>query len=63
MTEFYITEDLSKTEIECEKRFAPERARYDYLFKMKLLNGFIGKKFKRIPKLTWAFYITRVRFS
>ena len=41
MTEFYITEDFPKSEIEFSKRFAAETACYDYLFRTKWPNGFI----------------------
>ena len=41
MTTFYITEDFPKSEIEFAKRFATERACYEYLFHTKWPNGFI----------------------
>ena len=44
MTEFYITEDFPKSEIEFSKRFASETACYEYLFRTKWPNGFICPK-------------------
>ena len=44
MTEFYITEDFPKSQIEFEKRFATEKACCDYLFKMKWPQGFVCPK-------------------
>ena len=41
MTAFYITEDFPKSEIEFDKRFATERACYDYLSKVKWPDGFV----------------------
>jgi len=41
MTAFCITEDFPKSEIEFDKRFATERACYDYLSKVKWPDGFI----------------------
>jgi len=35
MTDFYIAEDFPQSQIEFEKRFATEKACFDYLFKMK----------------------------
>jgi transposase-like protein len=44
MTDFYITEDFPKSQIEFEKRFASEKACYEYLFKMKWPQGFVCPK-------------------
>lgn len=44
MTEFTITEDFLKNEIEFDKRFLKPTACFDYLFKQKWPNGFICKK-------------------
>jgi len=41
MTAFYITEDFPKSEIEFDKRFATERACYEYLSKVKWPDGFV----------------------
>jgi len=41
MTTFYIIEDFPKSEIEFDKRFATERACYDYLSKVKWPGGFV----------------------
>jgi len=41
MTALYIIEDFPKSEIEFDKRFATERACYDYLFKIKWSDGFV----------------------
>ena len=35
MTEFTITEDFPKNQVEFEKRFSNPRACYEYLFKLK----------------------------
>ena len=44
MTEFYITGNFPKSQIEFEKRFATEKACFDYLFKMKWPEGFVCPK-------------------
>ena len=44
MTDFYITEDFPENQIEFEKRFASEKACYQYLFKMKWPEGFVCPK-------------------
>lgn len=44
MTDFTITEDYPKNEIEFDQRFLDTKACYDYLFKQKWPNGFICKK-------------------
>ena len=44
MTNFTITEDFPKNEIEFDQRFSNPKACYDYLFKQKWPNGFICKK-------------------
>ena len=44
MTDFTITEDFPKNEIEFDQRFSNPKACYDYLFKQKWPNGFICKK-------------------
>ena len=44
MTNFTITEDFPKNEIEFDQRFSNPKACYDYLFKQKWSNGFICKK-------------------
>jgi transposase-like protein len=44
MTEFYITEDFPKNEVEFGKRFATESACFEYLFKIKWPDGFICSK-------------------
>ena len=44
MTEFYLKEDFPKSQIEFEKRFATEKACFDYLFKMKWPEGFVCPK-------------------
>ena len=41
MKTFYMTEDFPKSEIEFNKRFATERACYEYLSKIKWPDGFI----------------------
>jgi len=41
MTAFYITEDFPQSEIEFDKRFATERACYEYLSKAKWPGGFV----------------------
>jgi hypothetical protein len=41
MTDFTITEDFPKSEIEFDQRFLDPKACYDYLFKQKWLNGFV----------------------
>jgi hypothetical protein len=43
MTDFAITEDFPKNEIEFDARFSNPRGRYEYLFKQKWPNGFICK--------------------
>lgn len=40
MTEFTITEDFPKNQVEFEKRFSNPRACYEYLFKLKWPDGF-----------------------
>jgi hypothetical protein len=40
MTDFTITEDFPKSEIEFDKRFSTPKACYGYLFKQKWPNGF-----------------------
>ena len=40
MTEFIITEDFPKSQVEFDKRFSTQRACYEYLFKLKWPNGF-----------------------
>lgn len=40
MTEFIITEDFPKSQVEFDKRFSTERACYEYLFKLKWPDGF-----------------------
>jgi len=40
MTEFIITEDFPKSQVEFDKRFSTERACYEYLFKFKWPDGF-----------------------
>jgi len=40
MTDFTITEDFPKSEIEFDKRFSTPKVCYDYLFKQKWPNGF-----------------------
>ena len=44
MTDFTITEDFPKNEIEFDQRFSNPKACYDYLFKQKWPNGFICKR-------------------
>ena len=44
MTDFTITEDFPKNEIEFDQRFSNPKACYQYLFKQKWPNGFICKK-------------------
>ena len=44
MTDFTITEDFPKSEIEFDQRFSNSNACYDYLFKKKWPNGFVCKK-------------------
>ena len=44
MTDFTITEDFPKSEIEFDQRFSDPKACYDYLFKQKWPTGFICKK-------------------
>ena len=44
MTDFTITEDFPKSEIEFDQRFSDPKACYDYLFKHKWPDGFICKK-------------------
>lgn len=44
MTDFTITEDFPKNEIEFDQRFSTPRACYDYLFKQRWPKGFICKK-------------------
>jgi transposase-like protein len=41
MTDFNITEDFPKNEMEFSKRFATEKACYEYLFRAKWPKGFI----------------------
>ena len=41
MTDFTITEDFPKSEIEFDQRFSDPKACYDYLFKQKWPDGFI----------------------
>ena len=40
MTDFTITEEFPKNEIEFDKRFSNPKACYNYLFKQKWPNGF-----------------------
>jgi len=40
MTDFTITEDFPKNQIEFDTRFNSEQACQDYLFKMKWVDGF-----------------------
>ncbi len=44
MTDFTITEDFPKSEIEFDARFSNLQACYDYLFKHKWPNGFVCKR-------------------
>jgi hypothetical protein len=44
MTEFTITEDFPKSEIEFDFRFSKPQACFDYLFKQKWPDGFVCKK-------------------
>ncbi len=44
MTEFTITEDFPKSQIEFDKRFSTQRACYDYLFNLKWPGGFSCKE-------------------
>jgi hypothetical protein len=44
MTNFTVTEDFPKNEIEFDNRFSNPKACYDYLFKQKWPNGFICKR-------------------
>jgi hypothetical protein len=44
MTDFTITEDFPKSEIEFDERFSNPKACYDYLFKQKWPDGFVCKK-------------------
>ena len=44
MTDFTITEDFPKNEIEFDARFSDPKACYDYLFQQKWPDGFICKK-------------------
>jgi Transposase zinc-ribbon domain len=44
MTEFTITEDFPKSEIEFEARFSKPEACFDYLFKQKWPDGFECKR-------------------
>jgi transposase-like zinc ribbon protein len=44
MTDFTITEEFPKSEIEFDKIFSDQKACYDYLFKQKWPDGFICKK-------------------
>ena len=44
MTDFTITEDFPKSEIEFDQRFLDPKACYDYLFNHKWPNGLICKK-------------------
>jgi hypothetical protein len=44
MTNFTVTEDFPKNEIEFDQRFSNPKACYDYLFKQKWPNGFICKR-------------------
>ena len=43
MTDFTITEDFPKSEIEFDQRFSDPKACYEYLFKQKWPTGFICK--------------------
>ena len=43
MTDFTITEDFPKNEIEFDQRFSDPKACYDYFFKQKWPTGFICK--------------------
>jgi hypothetical protein len=44
MTNFTITEDFPKNEIEFDERFSNPKVSYDYLFRQKWSTGFICKK-------------------
>ena len=44
MTDFTITEEFPKNEIEFDQRFSNPTSCYDYLFKQKWPNGFICNK-------------------
>ena len=44
MTDFTITEDFPKSEIEFDQRFSNPDACYDYLFQQKWPDGFVCKK-------------------
>ena len=44
MTDFTITEDFPKSEIEFDFRFSKPEACFDYLFKQKWPDGFVCKK-------------------
>ena len=44
MTDFTITEDFPKNEIEFDKRFSEPKACYDYRFQQKWPGCFIRKK-------------------
>lgn len=44
MTEFTITEDFPKSEIEFDLRFSKPEVCFDYLFKQKWPDGFVCKK-------------------
>ena len=44
MTDFTITEDFPKSEIEFDQRFSQPDACYDYLFQQKWPDGFVCKK-------------------
>jgi len=49
MTDFTITEDFPKNEIEFDKRFSDVRACYDYLFKQKWPMGEFKKPIYLYP--------------
>ena len=49
MTDFTITEDFPKSEIEFDERFSNPKACYDYLFKQKWPNGFGYNSFEKDP--------------
>ena len=54
MTDFTITEDFPKSEIEFDQRFSDPKACYDYLFRQKWPTGFICKKCGHSNKVTYS---------
>jgi hypothetical protein len=44
MTDFTITEDFPRSEIEFDQRFSNPDACYEYLFQQKWPDGFVCKK-------------------